>query len=75
MQAILDDKDKLVAVLQYHVIPGATIGSARVKSMIKGTKNGVLPYKSLEGEKVNATLEGDSILVNSERTGGVVHVV
>lgn len=70
VQEILANKEKLALVLKYHVVPGATIGSSRVKTMVQGTKNGLLPFKSLEGEKVNATLDGDSLLINGVKVSG-----
>lgn len=84
VQAILDDKAKLVEVLKYHVVPGATIGSARIKSMINGTKTGELPYKTLEGEKVVAKVAGgktvtinDVAIVGTDVQGGktMVHTI
>ncbi|KIZ03785.1 hypothetical protein MNEG_4174 [Monoraphidium neglectum] len=70
VQDILNDKTKLAEVLKYHVVPGATIGAARIKTLIAGAKGGVLPFKTLEGEKVNATLKGATILVNDVPVSG-----
>ncbi|KAI8463474.1 MAG: FAS1 domain-containing protein [Monoraphidium minutum] len=64
VQAILGDKEKLQAVLKYHVIPGATIGSTRLAKMIGDAKGGVLGFKSLQGDKVNATIEDGKVYVN-----------
>jgi uncharacterized surface protein with fasciclin (FAS1) repeats len=64
VQAILGDKAKLVAVLQYHVVPGATIGASRVRQLISAAKGGVLPFKTLQGDRVNATLNANAILIN-----------
>ena len=70
LQAILADKAKLVEVLKYHVVPGATIGASRLRSMIAAAKDGVLPFKTLQGDRLNATLNANAILINGELLQG-----
>lgn len=66
VQDILSNTTKLQALLMYHVVPGATLSANRIKNMTSTSKTGAQPYKTMEGEKINATVVGDSILVDGE---------
>ncbi|KAI8474374.1 MAG: FAS1 domain-containing protein [Monoraphidium minutum] len=64
VQKLLANKTAMATILKYHVVPGATIGAARVRKMVTDSKGGVVPYKSLQGERVNATIADDAVLIN-----------
>lgn len=70
MQALLNDKAKMVEVLKYHVVPGATLTGNRIVKMIDDA-SGKASYKTLQGEKMNATLVDGSVAVNGVPVEGV----
>lgn len=69
-----ENKDKLVAVLTYHVVAGKVTASD-VAKMDSGT--------TVQGQKVMIKLEGDKVMVNDahvikadiEASNGVIHVI
>ena len=68
-----ENKDKLVAILTYHVIPGKVM-AADVKSMA---------VKTVQGGKANLTVYGGKVKIDNativqtdiETTNGVIHVI
>ncbi|GBF96078.1 hypothetical protein Rsub_08954 [Raphidocelis subcapitata] len=61
---VMDDADLFREVLQYHVVPGATLSAARIKELATKAKGGVQVFKTMQGEKLNVTVKGDALLVN-----------
>lgn len=72
LDALLKDKDKLTAVLTYHVVPG--------KVMAKDVKPGMV--KTVEGSELTVTTQG-SVMVDQAKVtatdivadNGVIHVI
>jgi uncharacterized surface protein with fasciclin (FAS1) repeats len=81
-----ENKDTLVKVLTYHVVPGR-ISSRQLMGMIqKG--GGTATLKTVEGEELTASMSGGNILLTDAKGGtatvttadvyqsnGVIHVV
>ena len=72
LDALLKDKDKLTAVLTYHVVPG--------KVMAKDVKPGVV--KTVEGSELTVTTQGGVMVDQAKVTttdivadNGVIHVI
>ena len=69
-----ENKDKLKAVLTYHVVPGKVYAKHVVK---------LSSAKTLNGKEVKITVEGDTVKVDNakvvktdiEATNGVIHVI
>lgn len=69
-----ENKDKLVAILKYHVVPGKVMAKDVVK---------VDSAKTAQGSEVKITLEGKTVKVNNakviktdlEASNGVIHVI
>ena len=81
-----ENKDKLTAVLTYHVVPGK-ISSQDLMDMIKAG-NGKATLKTVQGGTLTATAKGKKIMITDENGGmamvtiadvnqsnGVIHVV
>ena len=79
-------KEKLTAVLTYHVVPGR-ISSADLKKWIK-KDNGMATLKTVSGGTLWATMKGNDIMLKDEKgawakitqanvfqSNGVIHVV
>ena len=74
MLLLPENKDKLVAILTYHVVPGKVEASEVVKMSSATTAN---------GSELAIRVEGDSVFVNDSRvvatdiaaSNGVIHVV
>ncbi|MCS7243072.1 MAG: fasciclin domain-containing protein [Candidatus Caldatribacterium sp.] len=74
LKALLEDKEKLKAVLTYHVVAG--------KVLLKDMKDG-LQLKTLQGNPVIFYVRGDTIRVNEakiiatdiEAKNGVIHII
>ncbi len=68
-----ENKDKLIAILTYHVIPGKVM-AADVKPMMT---------KTVQGEKVQFTTKKGKVMINGAKivatdiltTNGVIHVI
>lgn len=68
-----ENKDKLVAVLTYHVIPGKVM-SSQVKTM---------SVKTVNGEEAQLKAQGNSVMIDNanivavdiETSNGVIHVI
>lgn len=73
LDALLADKDKLAAVLTYHVVPGQVLAADLVKmSKVKTVQGGSVRINSTDGVKVDdATVIKTDILTSN----GVVHVI
>ncbi len=71
-----ENKDKLVAILTYHVIPAKALAADVVKLDGK-------TVKTVEGSPVTITVDGGSVMVNKAKvvktdiacTNGVIHVI
>ena len=73
LDALVKDKDKLAAVLTYHVVPG--------KVMAAQVKPGKV--KTVQGESLNVSTQGGSVMVDNAKvvktdigaSNGVIHVI
>jgi transforming growth factor-beta-induced protein len=79
-KALLDDllkpenKDTLVAILTYHVVPGKVTAADVVK---------LTSAKTVQGEEITIKVEGDTVMVNDAKVtqtdiaarNGVIHVI
>ncbi|MED5578004.1 MAG: fasciclin domain-containing protein, partial [Planctomycetota bacterium] len=69
-----ENKDKLIAVLKYHVVPGKVMAKDVVK---------VDSAKTAQGSSVTVTVEGKTVKVDNatvvktdiEASNGVIHVI
>ncbi len=81
-----ENKDKLVKILTYHVVPAAAM-SAAIKKMVKDD-GGKHVVKTVSGDELTITAKGDKIMLTDERGGtanvtiadvkqsnGVIHVI
>lgn len=68
-----ENKDKLVAILTYHVVPGKVMSTDLSEGMMAATVNGAEVTITLDGgPKVNgAVISGPDV----EATNGVIHVI
>jgi len=80
------NKDKLTAVLTYHVVPGKVSAADIVAAAKK--MNGMAEYKTVEGQSIQFKVEGDKVWLMGEKGGkgevtiadvnqsnGVIHVI
>jgi uncharacterized surface protein with fasciclin (FAS1) repeats len=73
LDALVKDKEKLAAVLTYHVVPG--------KVMAAQVKPGKV--KTVQGESLNVSSQGGSVMVDNAKvtktdigaSNGVIHVI
>ncbi len=71
-----ENKDKLVAILTYHVIPSKAMASDVVKLDGKSVK-------TVEGSAIKVDVEGKTVMINNAKvlktdiacTNGVIHVI
>jgi uncharacterized surface protein with fasciclin (FAS1) repeats len=81
-----ENKDQLVAVLTYHVVPGDVM-SGQLVEMIKGA-DGKAMVKTVQGENLTAMVDGDAVKimdgqgnaatvtgVDMDQSNGVIHVI
>jgi uncharacterized surface protein with fasciclin (FAS1) repeats len=69
-----ENKDRLTAILTYHVVPGEVMAADVVKMSEAGTVN---------GKTVNIAVEGDTVMINDAKvaaadiqaSNGVIHVI
>jgi uncharacterized surface protein with fasciclin (FAS1) repeats len=69
-----ENKEKLVAVLTYHVVPGKVMAKDVV---------GLSKAKSVQGKEITITVKGDQVMVDKakviktdiECSNGVIHVI
>lgn len=74
VEALLQDKEKLAAILTYHVVAGKVMAADVVKLSSARTVN---------GQDVSIMVHGDSVMINDatvlatdiETTNGVIHVI
>lgn len=74
VEALLQDKEKLAAILTYHVVPGKVM-AADVVNLTSAT--------TVNGQDVTIKVDGDMVMVNGahvvatdiEATNGVIHVI
>ncbi len=74
LNALLADKEKLTAVLTYHVVPGKVMASEVVK---------MDSAKTVQGQSVQITMENGSVMIDGakvstadiETSNGVIHVI
>jgi transforming growth factor-beta-induced protein len=74
VEALLNDKEKLTAILTYHVVPGTVLAEEVVKLDKAATVN---------GEEVSIKADGDGVMVDDARVvatdilceNGVIHVI
>ena len=68
-----ENKDKLIAILTYHVVPGAVMSKDLTEGMMAKTVNGAEVTITLEGgAKVNGAVISTADIVASN---GVIHVI
>jgi uncharacterized surface protein with fasciclin (FAS1) repeats len=81
-----ENKEQLVKVLTYHVVPGKLAAADLVKQIKEG--NGKAMLKTVNGETLTASLKGKSVIIIDEKgdtsivtiadvyqSNGVIHVV
>lgn len=81
-----ENKDKLKAILTYHVVPGKLDAKAVADAIKKG--NGKAPVKTVQGEELTASLDGEKVIITDAKGGkstvakadvmasnGVIHVL
>jgi uncharacterized surface protein with fasciclin (FAS1) repeats len=81
-----ENKDTLVKILTYHVVPGKITSKQLEKAIKKG--GGKATYKTVQGEELTFTMPGSSIVITDAKAGtstittadvmqsnGVIHVI
>ena len=74
VEALLKDKEKLTAVLTYHVVPGKVMAADVVK---------ISSAKTVQGQEIKVKASGSGVMINDakviktdiETTNGVIHVI
>ncbi len=66
------NRDALVSVLTYHVVPGKVTAAELVKAI--GDNNGSVALTTVEGGKLTASLDGGKVRLTDEK-GGTATVV
>lgn len=74
VEKLLEDKDKLTAILTYHVVPGAVLAKDVVK---------LEEAKTVQGGKVKVKVDEDQVFINGAKVvkadivcgNGVIHVI
>ena len=64
LRALVDDASKLKSTLTYHVVPGATLSAARIKDLVAKEPTKERKFKTLQGETLIATVDGNTLLIN-----------
>ena len=72
LQALLKDKQKLTAVLTYHVVPGAVMSKDVRAGMVKTVQGSSLSVSTMGGVKVN---NANVTAVDIVADNGVIHVI
>jgi len=68
-----ENKDKLVAILKYHVVPGKVMSTDLSDGMTAATANGAeVTITTTDGAKVNGA---NVVMADIEASNGVVHVI
>ncbi|MCO6510328.1 MAG: fasciclin domain-containing protein [Aridibacter famidurans] len=81
-----ENKDQLKGILTYHVVAGNIDSAAVAKAIEEG--NGKATLKTVQGEEITASKEGDSVIITDAKGGkakvtavdlkqknGVIHVI
>ena len=81
-----ENKDKLTAILTYHVVPGRVTAADLMKQIKAG--GGTAELKTVQGESLTATMKGKSVIItdakgdaarvtipNVMQSNGVIHVI
>lgn len=81
-----DNKEKLKAIMSYHIIAGKLSASNMLRAMCRG--NGVATFTTILGEKITATMSGIDIILtdihgnqakivtaDSEQRNGFIHEI
>lgn len=81
-----ENKDKLKAILTYHVVAGKLDAAAVAEAIKKG--NGKAVLKTVNGEELTASMDGDKVVITDAKGGkstvttanvyqsnGVIHVI
>jgi len=73
VEALLKDKDKLTAILTYHVVPGKVLAADVVKLTSAKTVNG----KEVKIDAKDGVMINDSKVIKAdiETSNGVIHVI
>jgi uncharacterized surface protein with fasciclin (FAS1) repeats len=66
-----ENKDMLVKILTYHVVPGKYTAAKLKKDIMQG--NGTTTLKTVQGEMLTLTMEGADLVVKDEK-GGIAHI-
>ena len=74
LEALLADKEKLTAVLTYHVVPGKVMAADVVK---------VTEAKTVNGADIAVKVDGETVMINDAKvttadvaaSNGVIHVI
>ena len=73
LNAILADKDKLTAILTYHVVPGKVLAADVVKlTSAKTVQGGEVTISTKDGVKVD---NANVIKTDIKASNGVIHVI
>lgn len=72
LQALLEDKAKLTAVLTYHVVSGAVMSKDVKAGMVKTVQGSTLNVTTMGGVKVN---NANVTAVDIVADNGVIHVI
>ncbi len=67
-----ENKDKLTAVLTYHVVPG-NVDYKSLRKMIK-SGNGTASLKTVQGETLTAMMNGDESIALKDAQGNVANI-
>ncbi len=66
-----ENKDMLAKILTYHVVAGK-LSASHLKKMVK-EGNGTATIKTVQGDPLTVTMEGDELAVKDEK-GGTAHI-
>ena len=72
LKALLADKDKLTAVLTYHVVPGKVMSKDVKAGMVKTVQGSTINLTTMGGVKVN---DAKVTSVDIVADNGVIHVI
>lgn len=73
LESLLGDKDKLVAILTYHVVPGKVMSTDVVKlSSAKTVQGQSVKISTTSGVKIDGA---NVVTADIEATNGVIHVI
>jgi len=72
LDALLADKDKLTAVLTYHVVPGKVMAADVKAGQVKTVQGSELTVSTMGGVKVDAA---NVVTTDVAATNGVIHVI